>query len=337
MKNRYAKIAALLVLLSVASLCQDYPFLRKVEARCVARSDLSLGMYYYSYTLQNDETNPGWIEVLEIDISRNYSSTSYDTVGLRFYSNYGERSFRTNYPKLAGYIVPVGFPSLPPRWGSTWGNKWTAHLSNLRNPVKPSQTISGLVMMSRGLPGLRRMIVKPDFQDDLLFPSIEDTVFWKVPATRFIDSIRAAVNFYGWTIGPIAPPLDFSASIWIDTLLSYTRQSAHLGWLGRERDDDCDDDERPDDGIVKNIEQRLQKAKRELMKGDSVQARKELEKLVQKVERIWKRSQEEEKKHKRDRWERKDNVIMTTEAYALLKYNTEYLADRLPREKKKKH
>jgi len=28
---------------------------------------------------------------------------------------------------------------------------------------------------------------------------------------------------------------------------------------------------------------------------------------------------------------------MTSEAYALLKYNTEYLFDRLPREKKKKH
>jgi len=139
------------------------------------------------------------------------------------------------------------------------------------------------------------------------------------------------------TVGPVLLPDLISLSPLLDTLLSYARQSAELGWLGKGRDDDCDDDERPDNGIVKNIEQRFQKAKRELTKGDSVQARKELEKLAQKVERIWKRSQEEEKKHKRDRWERKDNVIMTTEAYALLKYNTEYLVDRLPREKKKKH
>jgi hypothetical protein len=119
-------------------------------------------------------------------------------------------------------------------------------------------------------------------------------------------------------------------SDYLDTLLSFTHQSADLGWLGRGRDNDCDDDERPDDGIVKNIELRLQKANRELTRGDSVQARKKLEKLVQKVERIWKRSQEEEKKHGRDRWERQDNVIMTSEAYALLKYNSEYLIDRLP-------
>ena len=138
------------------------------------------------------------------------------------------------------------------------------------------------------------------------------------------------MKFRGVSIGPTAPPADFAAMAFLDTLLSYTRQSADLGWLGKGRDNDCDDDERPDDGIVKNIELRLQNAKRELTEGDSVQARKELEKLLQKVERTWKRSQEEEKRHKRDRWERNDNVIMTSEAYALLKYNSEYLIDRLP-------
>lgn len=138
------------------------------------------------------------------------------------------------------------------------------------------------------------------------------------------------------TVGPVMSPETIGRPELLDTLLSYTRQSAELGWLGKDRDDDCDDDERPDDGITKNIEQRLQKAKRELAKGDSVQARKELEKLVRKVERIWKRSQQEEKKHKRDKWEKRGDVIMTSEAYALLKYNTEYLIDRLPSEKKKK-
>jgi hypothetical protein len=136
------------------------------------------------------------------------------------------------------------------------------------------------------------------------------------------------------TVGPVLLPDQISLSTLLDTLISYTRQSANLGWLGKERDDDCDDDERPDAGIARNIEQRFQKAKRELTKGDSVQARKELEKLVQKVERIWKRSQEDEKKHRKDKWEKRDQVIMTSEAYALLKYNTEYLVDRLPEKSK---
>jgi hypothetical protein len=143
--------------------------------------------------------------------------------------------------------------------------------------------------------------------------------------------------FKGVTIVRKNPPDSFVHLAFLDTLLSYTRQSAELGWLGRERDEDCDNDERPQDGIVKNIEQRLQKAKRELVRRDTAQTRKELEKLVQKVERIWKRSEEDEKKHRKDKWEKRDQLIMTSEAYALLKYNTEYLIDRLPREKKKKH
>jgi hypothetical protein len=136
------------------------------------------------------------------------------------------------------------------------------------------------------------------------------------------------------TIAPANPPSPLFPLIFLDTLLSFTHQSADLGWLGKGRNNDCDDDERADEGIAKNIELRLQKAKRELTKGDSVQTRKELEKLVQKVERVWKRSQEEEKKHKRDRWEKRDNLIMTSEAYALLKHNTECLIDRLPEKSK---
>jgi hypothetical protein len=65
-----------------------------------------------------------------------------------------------------------------------------------------------------------------------------------------------------------------------------------------------------------------------------VQARKELEKLIQKVERIWKRSQDQEKKRGRDREWKQDKSIMTSEAYALLKYNADRLIDQLPEREK---
>ena len=146
----------------------------------------------------------------------------------------------------------------------------------------------------------------------------------------------------GRTIGPVRPLIPFVHLTFLDTLLSYTRQSAELGWLGKERDNDCDGDERPEDGIIRNIELRLQKARRELERGDSVKARGELQKLVGKVERIRKRSEkEEERKHGKDRktWWRRDKdekAMMTSEAYALLKYNTEYLLERLPEPKRHK-
>jgi hypothetical protein len=207
--------------------------------------------------------------------------------------------------------------------------------------IEVGENLDSLTMSSRGLPGIKRYIAEPNDISDL-YPSV-DEVNNPDSLVAKIEADREAVRFHGLTVGPMSPPVNFIAAIWLDTLLSYTRQSADLGWLapstgpGKRRDDDCDNDERPDDGITKNIEQRLQKAKRELLRRDTVQARKELEMLVQKVERIWKRSQEDEKKHRRDRWEKRDQVMLTSEAYALLKYNTEYLVDRLPREKKKKH
>ncbi len=147
--------------------------------------------------------------------------------------------------------------------------------------------------------------------------------------------------YKGLTIAPHIFYSPITTLTFLDTLLSYTRQSAELGWLapmhsGRRTDwdDDCDNDERPQDGIAGNIERRLKLAQRELQREDSVKARKELQTLLQKVERIWKRSQDEDKKKGRDRKEelrnRNDRIIMTSEAYALLKYNLEYLIERLP-------
>jgi len=325
-------------LLSTFALAQNlqYPTLWKVRIHTSVTYDKNEQMFYYSHMLVNDAANTGSIAGFEIDISRKPTTVEIDTVGLRFENDgFTEGSFRRNFPFSKGKIVPVGFLRTP---GGTWTggltNNFTADFFTSYEEILPGRSLGGFEMMSKGLPSIRRCIVSPFFDFDSLFseerfPNEED-----IPNT---DSIQNAVKFHDWTVGPAAPPSDFDASAWIDTLLSYTRQSAELGWLGSERDRDCDDDERPQDGIVKNIELQLLKAKRELTKGDSVQARKELEKLLQKVERIWKRSQEEEKKHKGDRWERKDNVIMASEAYALLKYNTEYLVDRLPREKKKKH
>ena len=191
--------------------------------------------------------------------------------------------------------------------------------------IDAGEVLVGFSLESAGLPKINRCWIRA-------WETVKGREGQYDPATASIFK----TSLQETTLGPADPPSPFIHLDFVDTLLSYTRQSAALGWLGKERDNDCDDDERPDNGVVRNIEQRLQKAKRELTKGDSVQARKELEKLVQKVERIWKRSEAEEKKQRRDRWEKRDKVIMTSEAYALLKYNTEYLIERLPGERKKK-
>jgi hypothetical protein len=264
----------------------------------------------------------------DIDISRRPGTFELDTVGLQFENDgFIEKSFRRHFPFLRGRIIPVGLFSSP---GSSYGFTWTGGFSNNLTAgwgadsafIEPGQSLSGFEIMSKGLPGIRRCIVSPYFDVIALFPDPADTtITYYVPP---VDSVRKAVKFYGWTIGPTAPLINFAATIWCGTLLSYTHQSVQLGWLKSEKDHDCDDDEKSDDGVSKNIEKRIQKAKKELGRGDTLKAIKELAKLLKKVESIYRRSQEAEgrKKH--------DEIVMTSEAYALLKYNTEYLLNQLP-------
>ena len=251
-----------------------------------------------------------------------------DTTGLKFDSKLEENWFREDFPPRQQWVVPVGFPTVP-------GKEWTAMLTNKRTAsisadtlfIRPGKSVDGIVIMSRGLPGIRNFVVEPNFEDDILFPNIEDTT--KTITIVQMDSIQEAVKFRGWAIGPTAPPLNFIATVWCDTLISYTRQSVALGWLKDKRDDDSDDDEQSNDGVSKNLEKRIEKARKELVQGDSAKARKELEKFVKKVEKIYKKSEEfEKKKHENE-------IVMTSEAYALLKYNAEYLIDRLPEKRKK--
>ncbi|MFZ1082836.1 MAG: hypothetical protein WAO19_13035, partial [Candidatus Kryptoniota bacterium] len=136
----------------------------------------------------------------------------------------------------------------------------------------------------------------------------------------------------------------------IDTLISLKHQAVANGWLtdnktckpdcdnimdGRDwynmgdfeqyakwsPDNDWDFDHDWNNGIVEVLDKRLDKAQAELSKKDSVDARKDLEIFVMEVELL----NDVSKIEARGR-----TPIMTSEAYALLKYNAEYLIDRLP-------
>ncbi|MBI5464076.1 MAG: hypothetical protein HY966_03870, partial [Ignavibacteriales bacterium] len=88
-------------------------------------------------------------------------------------------------------------------------------------------------------------------------------------------------------------------------------------------------DEENNDGIAAKLDKRLDKARAALVKGDSSKAREELREFVKKVEELYKETQEHEKARKNDK------VTFTSEAYALLKFNAEYLIDRLPVKQKR--
>jgi hypothetical protein len=345
----FALLVSSCVVTAAQAQCPEYdqqlPRLRTIMLGSSVTQNKSSHFFSYTYSITNDLRNTGCISDFEIDISRGVSQTKLSDQGLVDYPRYVDRGALTVNSQVQ--IVPVGIPRLPSFKGftSAWfagfsmdGTvDWVSAIPDYR--IQPGARLDSIIMTSYGLPGFRRFVVSPSYHPKpavVITPENEDSLHLNTPeSTEEEDSVQLAlinsIKVMGLTIGPTAPPLNFDASVWIDTLLSYARQSVNLGWLGKERDDDCDNDEHPQDGIERNFERRLMMAQRDLQHGDSVKARMDLQMLVNKVDRIWKRGQEEEKKQGKGKGRGKDNnVIMTSEAYALLKYNTEYLIDKLP-------
>ncbi len=155
----------------------------------------------------------------------------------------------------------------------------------------------------------------------------------------------------GKTVGPLPISTGSQVGDFLDTLISYKHQSVALGWLrddntrkrdceevmkGRdwyrkgefgkfrswEPDESWDFDHDWNNGIVGVLDRRLDKARRELTRGDSVGARRDLEIFAMEVELVKELGKKTEMRNKKS--------VLTSEGYALLKYNAEYLIDRLP-------
>ncbi|MFH0988579.1 MAG: hypothetical protein V1799_01015 [bacterium] len=103
----------------------------------------------------------------------------------------------------------------------------------------------------------------------------------------------------GKTIGPVDPSSQFIPINWIDTLITYKHQAIELDWILNK-------------GITTSLDQKLENARQQLQKGNTKTARNILEAFVNEVEAL----------------NKQENQI-TSEAYALLKYNAEYLISKL--------
>ncbi|HUI30787.1 MAG TPA: hypothetical protein VLX91_11260 [Candidatus Acidoferrales bacterium] len=338
-------------------LSTDYPILSNVVLVNSVSYAPESEFYYYDYVLTNSNGNRGNIWYFEIDIRRRPGSIIYDTVGLKFASRFEQGDFQRYYPAGTKAIEAVGFPSLPSfKWVGVIAHNSVASFATGITQMPPGTIVSGFTMMSKALPGIREFTVHPDFDEGKYTPDIDgdttaalDSIY--VAVYNYIDSATRNMNYHGWTIGPTAPPLDFSASSWIDTLISYKHQSVALGWLKEDKThkQDCDEmmngrdwykkgdfeklgkwnptndwdfDRDWNNGIVEVLDRRLDRAKTELSKRDSVGARRDLQIFVMEVELLNSLSKKLE--------DRKQAPIMTSEAYALLKYNAEYLIEKLP-------
>ena len=274
------------------TLSTDYPFLYSVEVN--ADVIISDDFYYYDYRLFNTIENRGIIISFDINLK---DSLSYlpDTTELIFKYSYIENSFRRMYSRIKGAAVPVGFPTSPGRWSGAFSKFGEAGFSG--SPViNPGDTLSGFVMQSRGLPSIREIIVYPRFDVSKFFQSLNDPNLTQT--FEEMDSLRNMVNYYGYTLGPWLPDSTLSLESFTDTLETFRfRSCEELGWAN-------------DTTVCGQLENQLSQVKTALQNQDSVQAANVLAEFIALVE------QEKE-------------TSLTSEGYALLFFNAEYLAERL--------
>jgi len=207
-----------------------------------------------------------------------------------------------------------------------WGADVNDSTGKFKDILQPRGTRSGFSFAALVLPG----IVDYYAEGWAPFPSFEEgEATDSIPG--YSDLTPYGPGVVGKTIGPVQLPEPFAASIFLDTLLSYVHQAHELGWINNTRDDDAEEDERAEDGVVKNLDKRLELTRDLLERQKITQAKNHLQRFLGKVEKLWKRQQKEEEKNRKN-----PRIIFTSEAYALLKYNGEYLLDHLKETKEEK-
>jgi hypothetical protein len=305
MINRNRDIALMgtffLLFLSVTSpvKAQNYPKLRDVKVDCRVRFDHQSSMYFYDYDIFNSKSSVGDIFVMEVKLNLHSNINQTDTTGLIFGNQFMQWSFHETYPILKGRIVPVGFPKMPKGWNGTLSPHTRSAGFNGFPNIAPGDSLNGFVMMSRGLPSIRKFSTQPSFDVNKYFPSIEDTSANGMPIA-IMDSIRNSLNYNGFTIGPSLPPVPFNASDFAETLYSYTSQACKLKWIDNK-------------GICQSLQAKLKNVQKQLGIGKTKAAVTNLQAFLNEVEA-------QKGKH------------LTGEGYGLLYYNGEYLVGQLEKQ-----
>jgi len=160
--------------------------------------------------------------------------------------------------------------------------------------LEPTWSVNGFGLKSIGLPG----VVDAYFQGKvkvLAFPDYGpgvkvDTLVRKL---RLFPSNRVTRR----TVGPVSPPSPFVPLQFVDTIISHKHQALELGWIDNE-------------GIAKSLEAKLENVKKQLERDNTKTAKNVLQAFLNEVE-------VQKDKH------------LSSEAYALMKYNGEFLLSKL--------
>lgn len=290
----YLKLLLLLALIPSARAYEGPDPLRDVLMSTKVTFDAAKGLYRFGYRIENPAKNGG--EIFSVDIFLPFDPISEAPLSSAALPQcpYFDKSSSEDAPS-GRYAVPVGSES-PKGWSCGyetlkrytemsfgWGS-WKA------DTINPGKSLDGFALLSRGLPAIRDVLLKPDIDLDRLPDEYTENV------TKTV-ALENKVKWMGKVIGPKAPPKVFKASDFSQYLSSLLEQSSKLEWV-------------KDSGILKSLEAKLDQIRKKIDAGDKKAAKNVLSAFLAEVEA-------QNGKH------------LTSEAYALLKFNGKYLLDHL--------
>jgi hypothetical protein len=292
------------------AIAHDIPVLKDVQVIATLKFDKNLNIYEYSYVVSNPSYSMGNIDNLQIDISKPLQSQDLSADGLIIIKGISRRgrvvqdTFEDEIADIGSRmdkpIIPVG-TNIPDGWMGgislmgtvSWGSR------NKTSDILPGQSLNGYVIMSRGVPTIREALVRPD---------------WVYVAEGYVTEedekearrIKEEITFKGKTIGPTAPPEELEPADFLQGLIDMKHEATELGWITSK-------------GIERSLDAKLDSAKKKLQSGNTKAASNILGAFINEVEAQGCETLDDCPKGKH----------LSPEAYALLKFNAQYLLDNL--------
>lgn len=289
---------------------QEIPVLKDVQIKSTVGFNKAKNIYTYSYKISNPPTNTGQIRNIQIDISKPEGGQDLspeglviqkgiDDEGVMLTSSF-EEAIAEKVSRLQKTLIPIG-TQVPTGWRSSisvigtasWGARGKNYL------IMPGQSLDGFAIISQGLPAIRDISVHPKWvlvtEGDVTQEDIEKS-----------KKIEEEITWKGKTIGPTAPPADFKPVEFLNYIINLKHQASSLGWITNK-------------GIENSLDVKLDNAKAKLNQGNTIAAKNILEAFINEVEAQGCESYEKCPSGKH----------LTSEAYALMKYNVQYLINKL--------
>jgi hypothetical protein len=295
---RRGVLHALLVIIASSIWAQQTPALVSVNVRGTVTSSGSL--FTYLYTVSNDAPNVAPISKVDLDITLPAGRASLSSDGLQNGQGFMEdiADAALHDPRTPA-VVPVALTA-PAGWLTTISVGGTASWISQKDgaAIIVGGSDSGYQITSPGLPAIRNIAVEADYDVNTLslIPPRDpgDLARYDQDLSEAIKNFRVTAV----TVAPSAPPLVFQPIPFLQTIQSYKEQAFRQGWIDNA-------------GVANSLDRKLNAALAALQASDAGTAKNVLSALLNEVEA-------QEGKH------------LTSEAVALLRFNTEFLISKLP-------